>query len=266
MGKRKRPCSDRSPIVANVLLPQKKHYRQRAHVNPFSDHALDYPISPQAMDWSEHFPAFVDTGKTPEFADIGCGFGGLLIALAPLFPDTLMLGLEIRVQVTQYVQDRIAALRMTSASVTPPSSITAAPYQNVSVVRANAMKFLPNYFPKHSLSALFFLFPDPHFKTRKHKARIISPTLLAEYAYILKPGGIVYTITDVRDLHEWMTTHLESFPLFEGVSEADLREAGKGPILDAVYSSTEEGKKVERNGGDKWLACFRRKETTRISE
>ncbi|KAI6125144.1 putative methyltransferase [Pisolithus croceorrhizus] len=267
MGKRKRPCSERSPIVANVLLPQKKHYRQRAHANPFSDHALDYPISPQAMDWSEHFPAFVNTGKTPEFADIGCGFGGLLIALAPLFPDTLMLGLEIRVQVTQYVQDRIAALRMTSASVTPPStSITAAPYQNVSVVRANAMKFLPNYFPKHSLSALFFLFPDPHFKARKHKARIISPTLLAEYAYILKPGGIVYTITDVRDLHEWMTTHLESFPLFEGVSEADLREAGKGPILDAVYSSTEEGKKVERNGGDKWLACFRRKETTRISK
>ncbi|KIO15024.1 hypothetical protein M404DRAFT_991727 [Pisolithus tinctorius Marx 270] len=219
------------------------------------------------MDWSEHFPAFANTSKTPEFADIGCGFGGLLIALAPLFPNTLMLGLEIRVQVTQYVQDRIAALRMTSTSVTPPlTSIAATPYQNVSVVRANAMKFLPNYFPKHSLSALFFLFPDPHFKARKHKARIISQALLAEYAYILKPGGIVYTITDVRDLHEWMNSHLESFPLFEGVSEADLREEGKGPILDAVYNSTEEGKKVERNSGEKWLACFRRKTTTRASK
>ncbi|KAI5998808.1 putative methyltransferase [Pisolithus albus] len=266
MGKRKEPssCSGQSP---NSLLPQKKHYRQRAHANPFSDHALDYPVSPQAMDWSEHFPAFANTGKTPEFVDIGCGFGGLLIALAPLFPDTLMLGMEIRVQVTQYVQDRIAALRMTSAPVTPSStSIAAGPYQNVSVVRANAMKFLPNYFSKHSLSALFFLFPDPHFKARKHKARIITPALLAEYAYVLKPGGIVYTITDVRDLHEWMKTHLENFPLFEAVSEADLREAGKGPILDAVYSSTEEGRKVERNGGEKWLACFRRKETTGRSE
>ena len=59
--------------------------------------------------------------------------------------------------------------------------------------------------------ALFFLFPDPHFKARKHKARIISPTLLAEYAYILRPGGIVYTITDVRDLHDWMRAHLEAF-------------------------------------------------------
>lgn len=233
------------------------------------------------IDWSEHYPAFSASGKSPEFADIGCGFGGLLVALSPLFPDMLMLGafpvyvtlrdlitvgMEIRVQVTQYVQDRIAALRATSADPAqgPSSSTAPAPYQNVSVVRANAMKFLPNFFSKHSLSGLFFLFPDPHFKTRKHKARIISPTLLAEYAYVLRPGGIIYTITDVHDLHEWMKTHLEAFPLFESVTEHDLRQQGHGPILDAVYRSTEEGRKVERNGGEKWLACFRRKEVPRI--
>ncbi|KIJ66775.1 hypothetical protein HYDPIDRAFT_174142 [Hydnomerulius pinastri MD-312] len=265
MGKRKRLFDQSGPRETNTLLPQKKHYRQRAHANPFSDHALDYPSSPQTIDWDEHYPAFAASGKTPEFADIGCGFGGLLTALAPLFPETLMLGMEIRVQVTQYVEDRISALRATSAApaASSTSSIAGAPYQNVSVVRANAMKFLPNFFPKHSLSALFFLFPDPHFKARKHKARIISPTLLAEYAYVLRPGGIVYTITDVRDLHEWMKAYLDAFPLFESVSEAELREQGSGPILDAVYSSTEEGKKVERNGGEKWLACFRRKEDSR---
>jgi len=32
------------------------------------------------------------------------------------------------------------------------------------------------------------LFPDPHFKKTKHKWRIISPTLLAEYAYVLRVG------------------------------------------------------------------------------
>lgn len=177
-------------------------------------------------------------------------------------------GMEIRVQVTQYVQDRIAALRTTSAGPGPvqctSSSTAHAPYQNVSVVRANAMKFLPNYFPKHSLSALFFLFPDPHFKARKHKARIISPALLAEYAYVLRVGGIIYTITDVHDLYEWMKTHLEAFPLFESVSEHELRQQGHGPVLDAVCHSTEEGKKVERNGGEMWLACFRRREVSRI--
>lgn len=186
-----------------------------------------------------------------------------------MFPNLHSLtitGMEIRVQVTQYVQDRIAALRATSTDPAKCTSSSTAPalYQNVSVVRANAMKFLPNFFSKHSLSALFFLFPDPHFKARKHKARIISPTLLAEYAYVLRAGGIIYTITDVHDLHEWMKTHLEAFPLFESVTELELRQQGHGPILDAIYHSTEEGRKVERNGGEKWLACFRRKEVSRV--
>lgn len=169
--------------------------------------------------------------------------------------------MEIRVQVSQFVQDRIAALRVTPAAPSGESaaeSSAAAHYQNVSVVRANAMKFLPNYFAKQSLSAIFFLFPDPHFKSRKHKARIISPTLLAEYAYVLRPGGIIYTITDVKDLHEWMVTYLNASPLLASVAEDTLRSEGKGPILDAVITSTEEGKKVQRNGGEKWLACFKR--------
>ena len=44
------------------------------------------------MDWDSHYPAFAGSGKTPEFADVGCGFGGLLIALAPMFSDKLILG------------------------------------------------------------------------------------------------------------------------------------------------------------------------------
>ena len=62
------------------------------------------------MDWSKHYPAFVakeleTDGKATEsneavttmckkveVADIGCGFGGLLFALAPKMPDTLILG------------------------------------------------------------------------------------------------------------------------------------------------------------------------------
>ena len=125
------------------------------------------------------------------------------------------------------------------------------------------MKFLPNFIRKHQLSKIFFLFPDPHLKARKHKARIISPTLLAEYAYVLRPGGIVYTITDVRDLHDWMVEHLSAFPLFEHVSEEELLKEGHGPVIEAVRTATEEGKKVERNKGDKWLACFRRIESKR---
>ena len=86
-----RPIFTFFPFSSSLRL-QKRHYRQRAHANPFSDHALSYPSAPDQFDWDSHYPAFAGSGKTPEFADVGCGFGGLLIALAPLFPDTLMLG------------------------------------------------------------------------------------------------------------------------------------------------------------------------------
>ncbi|CAG7852800.1 tRNA (guanine-N(7)-)-methyltransferase {ECO:0000255/HAMAP-Rule:MF_03055} {ECO:0000255/HAMAP-Rule:MF_03055}; AltName: Full=Transfer RNA methyltransferase 8 {ECO:0000255/HAMAP-Rule:MF_03055}; AltName: Full=tRNA (guanine(46)-N(7))-methyltransferase {ECO:0000255/HAMAP-Rule:MF_03055}; AltName: Full=tRNA(m7G46)-methyltransferase {ECO:0000255/HAMAP-Rule:MF_03055} [Serendipita indica DSM 11827] len=183
-------------------------------------------------------------------------------------PDTLIVGMEIRAQVTQYVTDRIAALRlaaldndieMSSTDAVPKKNIwagTPGGFQNISVLRSNAMKFLPNFFEKAQLHTLFFLFPDPHFKARKHKARIISPTLLAEYAYVLRVGGIVYTVTDVYDLHNWMVTHLDAFPLFKRIDEATLREQGKGDIVDAVLNGTEEGQKVERNGGQKYFAAF----------
>ena len=55
------------------------------------------PVSPETMDWSTHYPDFftspaAGTTKRVEVADVGCGFGGLLFALAPLMPDTLVLG------------------------------------------------------------------------------------------------------------------------------------------------------------------------------
>ncbi|XP_044731791.1 tRNA (guanine-N(7)-)-methyltransferase [Chrysoperla carnea] len=225
-----------------MSLPQKKFYRQRAHSNPIADHCFDYPRSPKHMDWTQLYP---DTNKKVEFADVGCGYGGLLVTLSPMFPDNLILGMEIRVKVSDYVMDRIAALRKSN-----PGS-----YNNIACLRTNAMKYLPNYFSKGQLKKMFFLYPDPHFKKAKHKWRIINENLLAEYAYVLAEGGMVYTITDVKDLHEWMVKHFVQHPLFEQISNEDLKE---DLIVDKLYESSEEGQKVTRNNGDKYLAVFKR--------
>jgi tRNA G46 methylase TrmB len=47
---------------------------------------------------------------------------------------------------------------------------------------------------------------DPHFKTANHRRRIINTMLITEYAYFLAPGGMLYTITDVKDLGDWMVS------------------------------------------------------------
>ncbi|KAK3743849.1 hypothetical protein QZH41_011843 [Actinostola sp. cb2023] len=241
--------------------PQKKYYRQRAHSNPMADHTFDYPVCPDDMDWSVHYPEIFSSSLESknghsnttnnngqprvEFADIGCGYGGLLVQLSPVFPKTLMLGLEIRVKVSDYVNDRILALRESNPGQ----------YQNIGIIRTNAMKYLPNFFRKGQLTKMFFLFPDPHFKQKKHKWRIISQGLLAEYAYVLRVGGLVYFITDVQELYDWMNQHFTDHPLFEEVTK---QEMDNDIVVTKLYDSTEEGQKVTRNTGIKLLGVYRR--------
>ena len=230
-----------------LKLPKKKFYRQRAHSNPIADHCFDYPVSPDVMDWTPYYCDKLEPNRAPHFLDIGCGYGGLLVELSPMFPDKRLLGLEIRVKVSDYVKDRIKALRS--------QNIESNGYSNIACIRTNAMKYLPNFFRKQSIEKVFFLFPDPHFKKQKHKWRIISPQLLSEYAYILTVEARVYIATDVEELYQWMCGHLSSHQLFERLTE---KEQEADPIVPKLFDSTEEGKKVTRNGGSKWIAVFRR--------
>ena len=108
--------------------------------------------------------------------------------------------------------------------------------------------------------------------------------MLNEYAYLLAPGGILYTITDVKELGEWMARHGTEHSAFERIPDAELVSSGHhhtfrsvaaphqrrcvaapracaqegDEICHAVREATEEGKKVARNGGSKYLAVFRR--------
>ncbi len=148
---------------------------------------------------------------------------------------------------SQFVEEKIKALRA--------QATTLHAYENIACLRANAMKFLPNFFTKGQLSKIFICFPDPHFKARKHKARIVSTTLNSEYAYVLRPGGIIYTITDVEDLHLWMVAHLEAHPLFVKIPIAEFED---DECVTAMSTQTEESKKVLRNNGPRYIALFRR--------
>ncbi|XWS14145.1 hypothetical protein CRYUN_Cryun36dG0098400 [Craigia yunnanensis] len=156
-----------------------------------------------------------------------------------------MIGMELRDKVTEYVKERILGLRVANPGQ----------YQNISVVRTNSMKYILNYFEKGQRSKMFFLFPDPYFKEKNHRRRVISPHLLDEYAYVLQVGGIIYTITDVEELGEWMKSCLENHPLFEAFSEKELEV---DPSVKLLSSATEEGQKVARNGGQTFQAVYRR--------
>ena len=263
------------------MLPQKRFFRQRAHSNPIADHILEYPSTPDEFNWNDYYPSIDKdataaattacdeqpsqcTGepackklrsskKCVNFLDIGCGYGGLLVELSPMFPDKLILGMEIRVKVSTYVQERIKGLRKQAEEKSSSASCICSSYENIACIRSNAMKHLPNFFRKGQIEKMFFLFPDPHFKKHKHKWRIISPQLLSEYAYVLAIGARVYLATDVEDLYNWMIGHFNDHPLFEEITKDHLHE---DIVVDKLFDSTEEGKKVTRSGGKKFIAVY----------
>lgn len=332
------------PITEDGTRPQKRFYRQRAHCNPLAHNdSYDYPITPMDMDWnrtSNLYPAASHDGavshqgrstaqkrhapQQPTVLDIGCGFGGLTLALASMLPHRNILGIEIRAKVTEYVRLRILAARKEKSycinphaiehSIPPPPSSTtttattasaislpAIPmsciassealvvppqpqehhYNNCGVIRTNSMKYGPNYFAPHSISKLFFCFPDPHFKRKNFPRRIVSYRLLDEYAYILQKkrdaaeqndhhrdgndddsAGLLYAITDVKELHEWHVQVCQAHPLFESVlmsessSENNNVEEDRDPCIYAMKYLTEEGQKVDRNHGSKYYIVY----------
>merc|ERR1712182_181329 len=105
------------------------------------------------------------------------------------------MGMEIRTKVCEYVNQKILALRSRAQHKTDESSTSASnsvqasypsqshAYQNISVCRANTMRYAVNFFAKGQLEKIFICFPDPHFKVKNHRRRIVSPALLDEYAY-----------------------------------------------------------------------------------
>jgi tRNA (guanine-N7-)-methyltransferase len=295
------PRDNEQPITSEGERPQKRFYRQRAHCNPLAHNdSYEYPIRPADMDWyggegeSSLYPkSMEDVPKIPPTVlDIGCGFGGLTLALAAVLPEETILGLEIRAKVTEYVRLRIVAARNDPAAhhINPHALATSIPisdttpaalkptltgalakessaakeyhhYKNCAVLRTNSMKFLPNYFEPMAMQKLFFCFPDPHFKRKNHPRRIISYRLLDEYAYVLQPGpGKLYCITDVEELHDWHVAACDAHPLFRqlSVSSSNSEKDDEDPCIYAMKYLTEEGQKVDRNHGSKFYAVYER--------
>ena len=266
---------DGADVEEEVAMPQKKHFRTRAHSNVLNANDFWFPTTPEDVPLKEYFQGrhSLDHAQEIEFVDIGCGYGSLLLELADIFPDTLMLGIEIRPKLVAYVQRRVLALRReahntvnaaegggTVATLPVSPSRTASSshtpdYENVWAVHNNAQRFMPNFFRKGQLAKLFFCFADPHFKRKNHRKRIVSTALLAEYAYVMRPGGLAYVITDVADLMSWMVEHFSASALFERLSRDALRA---DPAVPALIR-TDEGRKVQRNNGNMYIAVFRKR-------
>ncbi|KAH9410684.1 putative methyltransferase [Ordospora pajunii] len=224
---------------------RKRDYRQRAHANPFKDSNIDIPPDPQSVDWKKYFCCDASDDATklenatrkPEFVDIGCGYGKFLLKVAEKKPEHCILGIELRDKVYSYVKTMISSLKVCNAGV----------------MKTNAMIFLPNVFEARQLSKVFVLFPDPHFKKRKWKGRVVSPQMMEVYEHLLMKGGRLYISTDVEELFRYMDETIVSSRMFRPLSDD---EASLDEMFGMISRDTDEAGRAGAKSGRVFSRVF----------
>ena len=125
-------------------------------------------------------PDVLGAGET--WLEIGFGGGEHLAEQAARHPDVRLLGAE------PFLNGAASALR----------HIDARGLENVRLHVGDARDLLAAL-PDAALGRVFILFPDPWPKARHRKRRLVSASLAAELARVMKPGGRLRFATDWAD-------------------------------------------------------------------
>ena len=167
----------------------------RQHVNPLS-RFFQLPLELPAPD-----ALFSDPGK-PIHLDIGSARGQFLLALAEKQPEWNHLGVEIRRPLVAAAQrDRDTRDQ-----------------HNLHFLFCNANVSLQGWMealPRDRLQRVSIQFPDPWFKKRHQKRRVLQPALLLAIAAALEPGRELFMQSDVLELIEPMVSLTELCGCFE---------------------------------------------------
>ncbi|KAG2500401.1 hypothetical protein HYH03_001972 [Edaphochlamys debaryana] len=190
--------------------------RVRQHVNPFR---IEYQQAPPAPDWST---VFEDT-SLPLAVDVGSGYGRFLLLLQRNNPErrSNYLGIEIR----RALVDRSNAW----SSRLGVGGTVRYEFGNATVGLRALLEAYPG-----PVTDVFIQFPDPHFKRRHHKRRVVQPQLVAAVRDVLQPGGRVLLQSDVEEVAVHMRNMFEkhAFDAFELAPQHDPSTPG------AVFFST----------------------------
>lgn len=196
--------------------------RVHQHVNPLSPY---FRQEPEPVDLT----VFADPTR-PLHLDLGCARGRFILKMAAEKPEWNFLGVEIREPLVEEA-NRLGS----EAGLT-----------NLHYNFCNAMLWLDRLLegvPEGRLQIVTIQFPDPWFKKKHAKRRMVNPEMIDTIARHLAPDGRVFVQTDIEFLAEEM---FELFRADERFSEIPI-DANPFPVR------TEREKAVE----DKELPVYR---------
>ena len=174
----------------------------RQHVNPLSKN----------FDEVEEIPSLIemfDDSKLNLHLDIGCAAGDYLFDLALENTNWNYIGIDIRERLVNTAKSKVRDKEI----------------KNLYFVFGNAFNILNDFQSKFlikNVKSISFNFPDPWFKKRHHKRRVIQPEFINILSSLMKKGSFIYIKTDVKDLFEYMESTISSDFNFERIEKKDF--------------------------------------------
>jgi tRNA (guanine-N7-)-methyltransferase len=153
----------------------------------------------------------------PVHLEIGSGSGHWTAEFARLHPEVNFLAVEKFTKQIRRTKDKIVRREL----------------GNVRILRCDGAYFLAEYAGSASVEGVHVYFPDPWFKKRHAKRRLIRPDVAAHLARVLRPGASLHVKTDITAYQEQI---LEVLGVVTSLALAENRR------LDQEYPRDEEGR------------------------
>ena len=175
----------------------------RQHVNPLSKYFQEIESIPK-IDQIFKYP------NLPTHLDIGCASGEFLFQLAEQNKNWNYLGIEIREKLI----------------INAKCKLKDKDIDNLYFIFGNADNLLKNWivqYPDVILDSASINFPDPWFKKKHHKRRIIQSEFLKRLSLIMSNESLLFIKSDVEELHNYMNSVISNSLIFEKVKNKDLK-------------------------------------------
>ena len=175
----------------------------RQHVNPLSRNFDEIEVIPSLIE-------MFDDSQLNLHLYIGCASGEFLFDLALVNTNWNYIGIEIRERLV-----KTAKLKVLEREI-----------KNLYFVFGSANKILNDFQSKfiiQNLKSISFNFPDPWFKKRHNKRRVIQQELINILSNSMQKGSLIFIKTDVKDLFDYMDCTITSNLKFKTIDKKDFK-------------------------------------------
>ena len=190
-------------MVRRALPPQKSSA-------DLSRHYLEIESLTDGWDVQKVFPTV-----QPLEVELGSGKGLFLNRAARENRNHNYIGLEIRKKYAIY-----SAIRLERGQL-----------DNAIMMQGDGLLFCSQFLPDQSVTAMHVYFPDPWWKQKHRKRRVLTTGFIADVERVLQPGGKFHFWTDVQEYFDVTLKRLEDFSQLTGPHGVAERE----PLFDMDY-------------------------------